>query len=197
MPSILARMRLISLIAVILITNIGPAQNQAPTPDVAIRASLCEIKTHPEKFLGKLVEFKATASHGFEDSMVEDNHCKWTAGGFPGVWMEYGGTRSTDTMYCCGSSPKPTRDNTLVIDGVSLPLVDDETFRIFDSRLHPKHSKPQRASDTVEATFRGRIFGRYESIGGTQQHPRWKGYGHMGCCMLFVVTQVVSINTKQ
>jgi hypothetical protein len=189
-------MRLISLIAVILITSLRPAHSQMPSPDVAIRVSLCEIKAHPEKFLGKLVEFKATASHGFEDSMVEDNHCKWPEVG-PGVWMEYGGTRSTATMYCCGFSPKPTRDNILVIDGVSLPLVDDETFRIFDSRLHPKHSKPQRASDTVEATLRGRIFGRHEGIMGTQQTPGWRGYGHMDCCMLFIVTQVVSVNTAK
>lgn len=189
-------MRLLSLIAVILITCLRPAHSQTPTPDVMIRVSLCEIKAHPEKFLRKLVEFKAIASHGFEDSMLEDNHCKWPESR-PGVWMEYGGTRSTDTMYCCGFSPKSTRDKVLVIDGVSLPLVDDENFRIFDSRLHPRHSKPQRASDTVEATLRGRIFGRNEGIGGTQQGLEWRGYGHMGCCMLFVVTQVVSVNTPK
>jgi hypothetical protein len=62
--------------------------------------------------------------------------------------------------------------------------------------LHPKHSK-QRSSDTVRATLRGRIFARYEGIGGTKQDPTWQGYGHMGCCMLFVVTQVVSIDPPQ
>ncbi len=58
--------------------------------------------------------------------------------------MEYGGNRSTDTMYCCGFSPKPTRDKPLVVDGISLPLIEDENFQVFDARLHPKHSKPQR-----------------------------------------------------
>ena len=167
-------------------------ESAAQRPEQPVRVSLCEIKAHPENYVHKLVEFTAIASHGFEDSMVEDSHCSWPGHG-PGVWMEYGGKRSTATMYCCGLSPKPDRPDTLVIEGISLDLVDDQTFREFDRRLHPKHSK-QRSSDTVRATLRGRIFARYEGIGGTQQNPEWRGYGHMGCCMLFVVTQVVAVN---
>jgi hypothetical protein len=168
----------------------------AQQPEVPMQVSLCEIKTHSDKYLKKLVEFTAVASHGFEDSMVEDSHCPWPDHG-PGIWMEYGGNRSTDTMYCCGFSPKPTRDKPLVVNGILLTLVEDDEFRDFDAHLHPKHSKPQRASDTVKATLRGRVFGRYEGIAGTQQSPAWRGYGHMGCCMLFVVTQVISVDTPK
>lgn len=164
----------------------------AQGPETPARVSLCDIKAHPENFLHKLVEFTAIASHGFEDSMVEDSRCSWPDHG-PGVWMEYGGRRSTATMYCCGLAPKPDRPDTLVVDGVSLDLVDDQTFREFDKRLHPKHPK-KRSSDTVHATLRGRIFARYQGIGGTKQNPEWRGYGHMGCCMLFVVTQVLSVD---
>jgi hypothetical protein len=176
---------------------IGSASAQAPPPvsEVPQRVSLCEVKARPEIFLRKLVEFTATASHGFEDSLVEDSHCSWPERG-PGVWMEYGGKRSTATMYCCPGSPKPSQDENLVVDGIPLGLVDDETFRAFDRRLHQKPSK-QGPSNRVRATLRGRVFGRYEGIGGTQQKPKWRGYGHMGCCMLFVVTQVVSIDPSQ
>lgn len=189
-------MRLIWITATGLIMGLAASSSQAQAAEVPIQVSLCEIKAHPESFLHKLVEFSAVASHGFEDSMVEDSHCAWPNGG-PGVWMEYGGSRSTDTMYCCGFSPKPTRDKPLIVDGIPLSLVEDEKFQKFDALLHPKHSKPQRASDTVSATFRGRVFGRYEGIAGTQQNLAWRGYGHMGCCMLFVVTQVVSVDTPQ
>lgn len=188
-------MRMISVLAGMLVIGLASAQSRAQQPEVPLRVSLCEVKAHPENFLHKLVEFTATASHGFEDSMVEDSDCSWPRNG-PGVWMEYGGKRSTATMYCCGVSPKPDRPDTLVIDGIQLDLVDDETFRAFDKRLHPNHAK-QRSSDTVKATLRGRIFARYEGIMGTQQNPKWRGYGHMGCCMLFVVTQVVSIEPPQ
>src|SRR5665213_2343666 len=193
--SILACMRnicfLAGLVIIALISRQGAAQPSEPT----MRVSLCDIKANPENFLHKLVEFTATASHGFEDSMVEDSRCSWPDHG-PGVWMEYGGKPSTATMYCCGVSPRPDRNDALVMDGISLDLVDDDTFREFDKRLHPLHSK-QKSSDTVRATLRGRIFARYEGIGGTKQGLAWRGYGHMGCCMLFVVTQVVSVDRPQ
>jgi hypothetical protein len=185
-------MRIISVLAGILAIGLAPAQIRAQHPEVPVRVSLCDVKAHPENFLHKLVEFTAIASHGFEDSMVEDSRCSWPDGG-PGVWMEYGGKRSTATMYCCGISPKPDRSDTLIVDGIPLDLVDNDTFREFDKRLHSSHSK-QRSSETVRATLRGRIFARYEGIGGTKQNPGWRGYGHMGCCMLFVVTQVVSVD---
>lgn len=186
-------MRLIWITAIGLMMSFPSAGIRAQSPEVPIQISLCEVKAHPEKYLKKLVEFTAVASHGFEDSMVEDPQCRWPDRG-PGVWMEYGGSRSTDTMYCCGFSPKPTRAKPLVVDGIPLSLIEDQKFQEFDARLHPKHSKPQRASDTVKATLRGHVFGRYEGIAGTQLNPAWRGYGHMGCCILFVVTQVLSVD---
>jgi hypothetical protein len=188
-------MRFVPFLVGMLATGLALAQGRAQSQNDLVRVSLCEIKAHPENFLHKLVEITATASHGFEDSMVEDSRCPWPNGG-PGVWMEYGGKRSTATMYCCGVSPKPTRSEALVIDGIPLELADDETFRAFDKRLHP--STPMGNHQViVRATLRGRIFGRYEGIMGTKQSPAWRGYGHMDCCMLFVVTQVVSIDPPQ
>jgi hypothetical protein len=125
--------------------------------------------------------------------MVEDGRCTWPDHR-PGVWMEYGGKWSTDTMYCCGFSPTSTRSDNLVVEGITLDLVDDKIFRMFDKQLHKETSK-HRPSNKVTATLRGRMFARFEGIGGTQQSPEWRGYGHMGCCMLFVVTQVVSIGS--
>lgn len=185
-------MRSISVVAGLLLIALVSLQSAAQPPEPPVRVSLCDIKAHPENFLHKLVEFTATASHGFEDSMVEDSSCSWPDHG-PGVWMEYGGKRSTATKYCCGVSAESHRRDTLVVDGLSLDLIDDDTFRKFDERLHAKLSK-QRSSNVVRATLRGRIFARYEGIGGTNVNPRWRGYGHMGCCMLFVVTQVVSVD---
>lgn len=185
-------MRFSVLLVAMLALSVVSEQSRAQNQNEPLQVSLCDIKAHPENFLHKLVEISVTASHGFEDSMVEDSGCAWPHGG-PGVWMEYGGKRSTATMYCCGVSPTPTRRETLIVEGMTLELVDDEKFREFDKRLHPEHSN-QRSSDTVRATIRGRIFARYEGIAGTKQNPAWRGYGHMDCCMLFVVTQVVSID---
>lgn len=185
-------MRRIFVIAGMFAIASVPAQSRAQSSEVPLQVSLCEIKAHPENFVHKLVEFTATASHGFEDSMVEDSHCSWPDNG-PGIWMEYGGKRSTATMYAGGGTPKPDRPETLVVDEMTMGVVDDENFQEFDKRLHPSHPK-KRSSDTVKATLRGRIFAKYEGIMGTQQNPEWRGYGHMDCCILFVVTQVVAID---
>jgi hypothetical protein len=179
----------LSLLIAVASTGVSSQTQQAEAP---IKTTLCEIKAHPENFQHKLVEFTATASHGFEDSMVESDQCTWAHPvPNPGVWMEFGGKQSTDTMYCCGFSPKPDRPDTLKIDNLEIPLVEDDMFRQFNSALHPKREKPGR-SVTVEATMRGMIFAERAKL--AKNIPEyWGGYGHMGCCMLFVVTQVVSV----
>ncbi len=181
------------LLLLLLLPILG--RSQSPSIALPAQVSLCDIKANPADFVHKYVELTVTASHGFEDSMVEDSKCLWGKD-HPGVWMEYGGTRSTDTMYCCGLSPSNKRPNALAIDGISLPLVEDDNFREFDRRLHPNH-RPRRESDAVQATLRGYIFAKYEGIGGTQVSPRWEGYGHMGCCILFVVEQVIAVDPKE
>jgi hypothetical protein len=162
---------------------------QTPAAEVPIKTTLCEIKKDPAAFHHKLVEFTATASHGFEDSMVEDIHCRWTDNNNPGVWLEYGGTAKTDTMYCCGPTIGTSRPKPLQIDGIDLPLIEDKQFEVFNARLHPP-PKP-RVSALVTASMVGRIFAAQEKINGRRL---WSGYGHMGCCMLFVVTQVLSVD---
>lgn len=133
-------MRSVIGLAGMLAFGIAFQQGDAQVTEKPLAISLCQVKAHPENFLHKLVEVKVTASHGFEDSMIDDSECAWPKGG-PGVWMEYGGTRSTDTMYCCGFSPKPDRAKPLVVDGVSLDLRDDQMFKEFDTPTPPKALK--------------------------------------------------------
>jgi hypothetical protein len=63
-------MRLIWITVIGLMMGFAPARSKAQSPEVPIQVSLCEIKAHPEKYLKKLVEFTAVASHGVEHSMV-------------------------------------------------------------------------------------------------------------------------------
>lgn len=194
LANILGRMRAIVRLAGVFSFGVVLQQGLPQTSEPPLQVSLCEVKAHPENFLHKLIEVHVTASHGFEDSMVDDRRCPWPKAG-PGVWMEYGGMRSSNTMYAGGGSPKPERDRLPVVEGMPVDLVDDQTFKEFDSQLHSQHSKPIRGSNTVRATIRGRLFGRFEGIAGTQVNTAWRGYGHMDCCILFVVTQVVSIDS--
>ena len=153
-----------------------------------IKTTLCEIKKDPMAFNKKLVEVSGYGSHGFEDSMFEDPTCFWDDGR-PGIWMEYGGTAATDTMYCCGVTPSKEK-KPLIVQGISVPLVRDGIFTHFDDLLH---SEP-RKEISIRATVRARIFVATESING---RTLFAGYGHMGCCMLLAVEQVVSVESKK
>ena len=167
----------------------GAAQSNFLT--VPVKATLCEISANPAVFNRHLVEVHGIATHGFEDSAVYDPVCLHPR---PGIWMEFGGTQSTNTMYCCGFTPKTTRPHPLVIDGIGPPLVNDALFQDFIRRLHT--TGPPQATSTVGATLRGIVFG-HQVQWSKNSKPFWGGYGHMGCCILFVVTQVIAVDPER
>jgi len=70
------------------------------------------------------------------------------------------------------------------VEGVPVPLVEDSAFRRFDELL-------QMGPDRV---VRARLVGRFfaaQMKGGTRS-----GYGHMGCCSLFVIERVVAVSEQ-
>ncbi len=104
---------------------------------------------------------------------------------YPAVWLEYGGTAASGTMYCCGVSSARSRAKRLVVENIPIELVADERFKQFDKLV-------QRQPDSVlRATLVGRFFAgqEMEYPGGTY----WGGYGHMGCCSLLAIQQVLSV----
>lgn len=116
-------------------------------------------------------------SHGFEDFGLFDPSCP----SWPYVWLEYGGTKKSGTMYCCGVSNNKTRPQELVVEGITVSLTADETFEAFDRLIQP--------DSVVHATLIGRFFAGKESrllVG--------RGYGHMGCCSLLAIQTVVSVD---
>src|SRR5215510_14127515 len=78
----------------------------------AEKVSLCELKKDPAKYNHRLVEITGFVSHGFEDFTVSDPDCP----SWPNVWLEYGGTSGSNTMYCCGVTPSHTRPKELVVE---------------------------------------------------------------------------------
>jgi hypothetical protein len=147
-----------------------------------VRVTVCELKGNPEAYNHKMVEVTGFVSHGFEDFGLFDPNCP----SWPDVWVEYGGTNKSGTMYCCGVSAGRTRPKELVVEGIAVPLIVDETFDTFDKLIQI------RPDTVVHATLHGRFF-----AGQGTRFPNnksvWRGYGHMGCCSLFVVQAVISV----
>jgi hypothetical protein len=155
-----------------------PQKPDAPPEKV----SLCELKKDPAAYNHKLIEVTAFVSHGFEDFTLFDPACT----SWPEVWLEYGGTSKSGTMYCCGVTADRSRPQPLVVENVSVPLVDDARFREFDGLLQ------RRPDSVVRATIAGRFF-----AGKQVKYPRgtfWGGYGHMGCCSLLAIQQALSVD---
>lgn len=148
------------------------------------KVSLCQVAKSPGTFNRKQVEVAAFVSHGFEDSSIFEAGCGER---YSGIWMEYGGTASTSTMYCCGFSPKSTRPTVLTVEGVQLPLVENDNFKTLNTLLRKDHGR------IVRATLRGTFFSGKQDPYGNGKTTLWGGYGHMGCCSLFVIQEVGSV----
>jgi hypothetical protein len=148
------------------------------------KANICQVKNNPAAYNHKLIEVTAFVSHGFEDFGIFDPECN----SYPGIWLEYGGTVASGTMYCCGVTADRKRTQALQIEGISVPLVADDSFREFDRLI-------QRTPDSI---VHGKIVGRF--FAGQQEHlPRetsWGGFGHFACCSLLVIQQVLSIDPQ-
>jgi hypothetical protein len=174
--------RLIGIIITVgFIPGLSSVQRQSTEPE---NLSLCQLKSDPAKYNHKLIKVTGFIAHGFEDFSISDPDCPtWL-----GVWLEYGGTRASGTVYCCGVPATRTRPKPLLVEKIPISLVDDELFRKFDKLL-------QRQPDSVvHATIVGRFF-----AGEQVKYPAgvsWGGYGHMGCCSLLVIQQVISVDSQ-
>lgn len=152
--------------------------------DVVVPATLCELLTNAQAFDHKLVKVSGEASREFENFTLSDQECHapWPNR----VWLEYGGTVSSGTQFCCPGSPGRTRPTPLEVDGIVTTLVADDVFDRFD-RLIQRIPKGNARLTLVGRFFAGR---RIED----PRAKRWGGYGHFGEFTLLVVQQVVSVD---
>src|ERR1700730_2928252 len=81
----------------------------------------CSLKTDPEAYDHRLMEVSGFVSHGFEDFSLIDPSCPSGRG----IWLEYGGTVGSRTIYCCEASADRHRAETLTVENVRLRLVAD------------------------------------------------------------------------
>jgi hypothetical protein len=151
--------------------------------------SLCQLKNDPAAYNHKLVELTGFVSHGFEDFTLFDPTCSSSRS----VWLEYGGKSASGTMYCCGVTADRHRSKELVIENIPIPLVEDDKFHEFDHLIQPPF-RSDRQGAIVHATLVGRFF-----AGRQMNYPKrtyWGGFGHMGCCSLFAIQEIMSASPQ-
>ena len=138
--------------------------------------TVCDLVNMPAKWNGVRVRVTAVATYEFENFSLSDEACPEAA-----VWLTYGGRVSSGAVYCCpGEGGADTRPEPLVVDGTPVDIVDDSVFR----QLRLLFRKQERT--VVRATVLGTFFaGVQDRTAGT-----WGGFGHFGCCSLFVIQRV-------
>jgi len=138
------------------------------------------LQSDPAAYNRKVVEVTAFASHGFENFTLFDPSCSPSRA----VWLEYGGVVASGTVYCCGVTADRRRPKQLVVEDQTIPLVDDARFREFDKLAQ------RLPNSVVHATLVGRFFSAQQ----TETPAQFSGYGHMGCCSLLAIQQVISVD---
>jgi hypothetical protein len=159
-------------------------KQQDATSEQSEKITVCELKSDPGNFNHKLIEVTGFISHGFEDFALFDPDCPAS----PDVWLEYGGKNASGTMYCCGVTAERTRPKEASVENIRISLVKDAKFQEFDKLIQ------RRPDSVVHATIVGRFFaGKLQKL-ATGSY--WMGYGHMGCCSLLMIQQVLSVDPQ-
>jgi hypothetical protein len=178
---------MVNLLPLLLLAGFGIAapsvQSQhTDVPSEPRNVSFCELAKDPDAHNHELVRLTAFVTHGFEDFILTDANCPANSNHFS-VWVTYGGKSQSNTIYCCpGEGANQTRSEPLTVEGIQIPLLSDGTFRGFADLLN------KEADTTVRVTLAGRFFsGEKETVNGSNY---WRGFGHMGCCSLFVIQRV-------
>jgi hypothetical protein len=180
-------MRFLVGLACVLFAIAAPSRAQSTIPNTdaiagARNVAYCDLAANPAAYNHQLVRLTAFVTHGFEDFQLWQPGCPQSPSRFS-LWVEYGGTQESDTVYCCPGGPGGgTRLKPLSIEGVEIPLVGDMVFQQFGDLL-----KKERDT-TVHVTFVGRFFSGNKQGDGSP--PFWVGFGHLGCCSLFVIERI-------
>jgi len=175
--------RLQVLLAILLWSSTASARAGSPhlVSEDPQNIAFCQLAKDPAAYDGKLIRLTSFVTHGFENFQLADPSCP--LGDSLHVWVTYGGTEQSHTIYCCpGEGAKESRPRPLVVQGIEIPLERDSVFDRFTQLLE------RERGTTVRVTLVGRFFAgiRQERNGQTF----WTGYGHFGAFSLFVIQRV-------
>jgi hypothetical protein len=171
------------------LTLVAFAQTSADGTVSAVE--VCEVVQNPTAYDKQLIRFRGRLEFEFEGDNVDDHDCGVKLL-HTGIWWTYGG----DPLFAL--SHQTDRIKHLVS-----PILRDASFQTFNEHVRlrrlilpdGKHCRSQRdcAYYDVVATFSGRFFSGHQQ----PQRRGLGGYGHMGCCHLFVIEQISDVTAQR
>jgi hypothetical protein len=146
--------------------------------------TICEINKNPAAYSGKTLRIRGFLSLGFEDFTLHSKECDRG----PSIWLMYADDKARMTYFARthGSWAKA-----IVYQGESYPLLNDENYQslIQLTGAWETHKPVYQVTATLTGVFFAQVTKRYRS---GQLLPD-TGYGHEGCCHLFVITAVSEV----
>jgi hypothetical protein len=152
-----------------------PAPPESASQDERpIRVSVCELSKNPETYDHQLVAVEGELSQGNEEFSL------YAKDGSPcgAIWLDIGGKSVSGTVYCCGGNQGYSRPLNLTIDGIEIPLSDDDRTKNAIQQIQ-RRSQANYSSSDID------LIGRFFAGGH---------YGHFGASKtLLVIQRVLSL----
>jgi hypothetical protein len=147
--------------------------------------SVCDLLQDPKAYSGRNIQIRGTVISEFEVFTVDVGSC--ALANAPGIWLMFGGDVDCPTPSTWNDVYRPKGKN-VRFDGVEYPLVKDKSFSKFHKAITTRHNK--KSLYQVTASLEGTFF-----AGDTES--TLPGYGHVGCCHLFIIHQISGVDVQK
>ena len=144
----------------------------------------CALAQNPASFDGKMIRVRGTLSVHFEDYSLFDNNCKTNQG----IWIGFGGDVPEREASSINEDFRK-RGLEIQVNEVPYKVKTDDNFRRLYALIWARHENSSSYSAT--ATLVG-FFAAGTKTTWANGETGFSGYGHLGCCSLFVIVEVSS-----
>jgi hypothetical protein len=180
----------LSILLILFFPGFASAQSTPSTaPTTApVSVSLCELLKTPQAYSGKQIQIRGKINLEFEDFSIYDTGCNT----WPGIWLMFGGDVPTPTKSTVNDNSR-IPDRNIKVNGIEYGIAKDQKLEEFSKAIAARQDRKTlyRVTATLAGTF---LAGRVNQP--SEKFPSPPGYGHMGCCYLFVIQQVLTVETK-
>jgi hypothetical protein len=171
----------------ILLITVGCVPSTAFAQAAPVEVTRCELGKTPRAFDQKLIRVRGTLNVYFEDFTLSNRGCDSDQQ----IWLGFGGDVPGVITSTVNDNVR-TSGVDITVEGVPYRVDKDDNFRKLYALIAAKSG--DKPKFRVTATLVGRFFAGEPTVGGDGV-TRFTGYGHLGCCALFVIQKVSDVES--